>query len=114
MYKKWKYERYPHLSEVIEEFSSLKLNAHSLISQLPKLQPRYYSVSSTPKSSSKQIDLTAQVVEYMPNSGKQTKHYGVCSKWLDELMPTETVHAFIKRYKYFLFQYYFLPIFSLF
>ncbi len=96
-YEKWKFERYPNLSEVVEEFPSLKLTSSLLLTQLPKLQPRFYSISSSPKANYDEIHLTVGLVEYLPKSKTQSVHYGVCSKWLDEINNGDIVHAFIRR-----------------
>ncbi len=81
-YEKWKFNG-QNMVEVLNEFPSLKLSASFLMSQLPKLKPRFYSISSSPKYVSNDIHLTVGVVEYK-NKNDQIS-YGVCSKWLDEL-----------------------------
>ena len=94
-YENWKLNGYPNLAEALEEFQSVNPNASLLLTQLPKLQPRFYSVSSSPKVSKDIIKLTLGVVEYTPD-GKST-HYGVCSKWLDDLQVNAQVPAFIRK-----------------
>ena len=64
------------------------------MTQLPKLQARFYSISSSPKMISDDIHVTLGVVEYQPE-GKSI-HYGVCSKWLDELIVDGEVPIFIR------------------
>ena len=92
-YEEWKSNGYPNLAEVLDDFPSVKPNASLLITQLPKLQPRFYSISSSPKVSD-DIHLTVGVVEWKrPNRGI---HFGVCSKWLDDLEVSEIVPAFIR------------------
>lgn len=92
-YEEWKLDSYPNLVEVLNEFNSVKPNATLLLTQLPKLQARFYSISSSPKVTD-QIDLTLGVVEYTLK-GKSV-HYGVCSKWLDEMNIGETIPTFIR------------------
>jgi nitric-oxide synthase len=92
-YEEWKINGWPNLVEVLDEFASVKPNASLLITQLPKLQPRFYSISSSPKQSDN-IHLTVGLVEYKP-VGKAT-HYGVCSKWLDELAEGQVVPTFVR------------------
>ena len=96
IYEEWKLNSYPNLAEVLEEFPNLRPNASLLITQLPKLQPRFYSVSSSPKSA-EYIAITAGVVEYKPPKGKSI-HYGVTTKWLDELSVNEVVPCFIRGF----------------
>lgn len=68
LYEDWKWFRCPTLLEVLQEFPSVGLPASLLLSQLPLLQPRYYSVSSAPDPSSAHIDLTVAVVTYQSES----------------------------------------------
>ena len=65
-----------------------------MLTQLPKLQPRFYSISSSPKLAKDIISITLGVIEYRPE-GKSI-HYGVCSKWLDELNENAQVPAFTR------------------
>ena len=92
-YEEWKLNGYPNLVEVLEEFASLRPNATLLITQLPKLQSRFYSISSSPKVTD-HIDLTLGVVEYKPPG--RSVHFGVCSKWLDEMNIGDIIPAFIR------------------
>lgn len=96
LYEDWKWFRCPTLLEVLQEFPSVGLPASLLLSQLPLLQPRYYSVSSAPDPSSAHIDLTVAVVTYQSENGQGPVHYGVCSTWLARLQPGDTVPAFIR------------------
>ena len=95
-YEEWKLNGSPNLAEVLDDFASLKPNASLLVTQLPKLQPRFYSISSSPKNSD-DIHLTLGVVEF--NRVNRSVFYGVCSKWLDDLPVDEVVPSFIRGYK---------------
>ena len=92
-YENWK-KNEPNLSELLDEFQSVRPNASLLVTQLPKLQPRFYSVSSSTKLIADDIHLTIGVVEYKPK-GKSV-HYGVCSKWIDDLAIGKIVPAFVR------------------
>jgi nitric-oxide synthase len=96
LYEEWRLSGWPNLVEVLEEFPSVKPNASLLITQLPTLQARFYSISSSPKNKIDDIHITVGVVEYKP-TGKAI-HYGVCSKWLDELNVNDIVPAFVRGY----------------
>jgi len=52
----------------------LKPNASLLVTQLPKLQPRFYSISSSSKATADDIHVTAGIVEYKPK-GISKKSY---------------------------------------
>uniref|UniRef100_A0A8C8EFB6 nitric-oxide synthase (NADPH) n=1 Tax=Otus sunia TaxID=257818 RepID=A0A8C8EFB6_9STRI len=96
LYEEWKWFRCPTLLEVLEEFPSVGLPAALLLTQLPLLQPRYYSISSAPGPSPGEIHLTVAVVTYHSEDGQGPLHYGVCSTWLARLQPGDTVPAFIR------------------
>uniref|UniRef100_A0A8C5U0Y5 Nitric oxide synthase 3 n=1 Tax=Malurus cyaneus samueli TaxID=2593467 RepID=A0A8C5U0Y5_9PASS len=80
LYEEWKWFRCPTLPEVLAEFPSVALPAALLLSQLPLLQPRYYS----------------RAPPLVPTDGQGPLHYGVCSTWLARLQPGDTVPAFIR------------------
>lgn len=63
-YEEWKWFRCPTLLEVLEQFPSVALPAPLLLTQLPLLQPRYYSVSSAPSIYPGEIHLTVAVLAY--------------------------------------------------
>lgn len=94
-YERWKAQRHPNLSEVLTQFSSVKLPAEMLFTQLPLLQPRYYSISSSPlKQSASRIELTIAVVQYTTSTGAE--HKGVCSNYLCELPVNNAVFGIIR------------------
>lgn len=76
LYEEWKWFRCPTLLEVLEEFPSVRLPPALLLTQLPLLQPRYYSISSAPGPSPGQIHLTVAVVTYRSESewGQEQEH----------------------------------------
>ena len=83
--------------ETLEEFPSLCPDASLLVTQLPKLHARVYSISSSPVDiANDDMHMTVGVVEYQPK-GKSI-HYGVCSKWLESLDIGETIPAFVRGY----------------
>nr|P79209.2 RecName: Full=Nitric oxide synthase 3; AltName: Full=Constitutive NOS; Short=cNOS; AltName: Full=EC-NOS; AltName: Full=NOS type III; Short=NOSIII; AltName: Full=Nitric oxide synthase, endothelial; Short=Endothelial NOS; Short=eNOS [Ovis aries] len=61
-YEEWKWFRCPTLLEVLEQFPSVALPAPLLLTQLPLLQPRYYSVSSAPSAHPGEVHLTVAVL----------------------------------------------------
>ena len=93
-YEEWRLNGAPNLAEVLDEFPSLRPNPSLLLDKLPKLQARFYSISSSPKISSN-IEITVGVVRYKPK-GKSI-HYGVCSGWLNELSEGSIVPAYIRE-----------------
>jgi nitric oxide synthase oxygenase domain/subunit/sulfite reductase alpha subunit-like flavoprotein len=117
-YEEWKYNYYPNMIEVIDWFYSLHGNVDPclLLSQLPLLQSRYYSISSSPKTNPGQVDITVAVVAYHtksppdapdkvmakrfsihPHPTKGPKHFGVCSNWLNKIEIGSTVPCFFRK-----------------
>ncbi|XP_016362919.1 nitric oxide synthase 1 [Sinocyclocheilus anshuiensis] len=84
-YEEWKWYNNPTIVEVLEEFPSLQIPSTLLLTQLPLLQPRYYSISSSPDLHPGEIHLTVAVVSYRPRDGEGPVHHGVCSSWLNSL-----------------------------
>uniref|UniRef100_A0A452SHD0 Nitric oxide synthase n=1 Tax=Ursus americanus TaxID=9643 RepID=A0A452SHD0_URSAM len=95
-YEEWKWFRCPTLLEVLEQFPSVALPAPLLLTQLPLLQPRYYSVSSAPSAHPGEIHLTVAVLAYRTQDGLGPLHYGVCSTWLSQLKAGDPVPCFIR------------------
>ncbi|KAK2111536.1 Nitric oxide synthase, inducible [Saguinus oedipus] len=95
-YSKWKFTNSPTFLEVLEEFPSLRVSAGFLLSQLPILKPRFYSVSSSWDHTPTEIHLTVAVVTYHTQDGQGPLHHGVCSTWLNSLKPQDPVPCFVR------------------
>jgi len=63
-YEDWKHWGYKNLLETLEDYPSVSIDAAVLISQLPLIQPRFYSISSSPLDKPNQVDITAAVVAF--------------------------------------------------
>jgi hypothetical protein len=63
-YEDWRHWRYPHLLEVLQQFPSCQPDVALLASQLSPLQPRFYSISSSPRLHPAAIHITVAVVSY--------------------------------------------------
>ncbi|XP_074641396.1 nitric oxide synthase, salivary gland-like [Tubulanus polymorphus] len=96
-YEQWKYDKTPNIVEVLEECPSVRVAATLLLSQLPLLQQRFYSISSSPKLHPSEIDITVAVVEYRTQGGAGPLHRGVCSNWLNQARIGETIPCFIRQ-----------------
>ncbi|NXA04756.1 NOS2 protein, partial [Sapayoa aenigma] len=95
-YNKWKFYNSPNILEVLEEFPSAEVSTAFLLTQLPYLKPRYYSVSSSCDMTAREIHLTVAVVNYRTRDGEGPLHHGVCSTWLNTIALDETVLCFIR------------------
>uniref|UniRef100_A0A8C1A258 Nitric oxide synthase n=1 Tax=Cyprinus carpio carpio TaxID=630221 RepID=A0A8C1A258_CYPCA len=95
VYTTWKEFHKPTFLEVLEEFSSLDLSAAFLLSQLPLLKPRLYSISSSPDLHPQELHLTVAVVSYYTQEGKGPLHFGLCSTWLNTIKEGDMVPCFV-------------------
>ncbi|XP_078410153.1 nitric oxide synthase 1 [Cetorhinus maximus] len=95
-YEKWKWYNNPTVVEVLEEFPSVQVPTTLLLTQLPLLQPRYYSISSSPDMYPDEIHLTVAVVSYRTRDGEGSLHHGVCSSWLNRIDTDEMVPCFVR------------------
>ncbi|KAM4615802.1 nitric oxide synthase 1 [Polymixia lowei] len=95
-YEEWKWYNNPTLVEVLEEFPSIQMPSTLLLTQLPLLQPRYYSISSSPDVHPGEIHLTVAVVSYRTRDGEGPVHHGVCSSWLNRIEESEMVPCFVR------------------
>ncbi|XP_033628503.1 nitric oxide synthase, brain-like [Asterias rubens] len=95
-YEEWKFDLSPNLAEVLEEFSSAKPPASFLMTELPLLKPRFYSISSSTKMYPGEIHATVAVVNYRTKGGEGPLHHGVCSSWLNNLKMQTDIPAFIR------------------
>uniref|UniRef100_A0A8C7VHT0 Nitric oxide synthase n=1 Tax=Oncorhynchus mykiss TaxID=8022 RepID=A0A8C7VHT0_ONCMY len=93
-YEKWKWYNNPTMVEVLDEFPSIQMPSTLLLTQLPLLQPRYYSISSSPDVHPGEIHLTVAVVSYKTREGPI--HHGVCSSWLNRIEAEEMVPCFVR------------------
>jgi sulfite reductase (NADPH) flavoprotein alpha-component len=81
------------LLDLLQSFASARPPLSELISALDPLQPRLYSIASSPKHCRGEIHLTVAAVRYRKRARQRL---GVASTFLsDRLMPGQSVHAFI-------------------
>lgn len=100
LYQKWIIEENRNIVHILEDLPSCKPALDHLCELLPRLQPRYYSISSSPKLHPTTVHVTAVVVEYKTPTGRINK--GVATTWLKEKIPTpngtsQTVPIFIRK-----------------
>jgi len=96
-YYKWKNYYWPNLLTVLNQFPNVQPDAAVLCSLLPILQPRLYSVSSSPKVAKDEIHLTISVVAFQTPDG--THHKGVTSSYINCVELGSTFHCFLRRYR---------------
>ncbi len=70
--------------DLFEEFPSARISPQQLVDCMKKLQPRLYSIASSPKIAGSRVELTVGIVRYTTN-GRQRG--GTCSTFLADRLP---------------------------
>lgn len=87
LYQKWIIQENRNIVHILEDLPSCRPAIDHLCELLPRLQCRYYSISSSPKLYPTTVHVTAVLVQYETPTGRTNK--GVCTSWLKELEPSE-------------------------
>jgi len=82
--------------DVLDEVPSCELSFEMFLDLLPPLQPRYYSISSSPLVSSDTCSITVGVLEGPARSGRGT-FKGLCSNYLAAQPVDATVYGFVRK-----------------
>uniref|UniRef100_T1JE55 nitric-oxide synthase (NADPH) n=1 Tax=Strigamia maritima TaxID=126957 RepID=T1JE55_STRMM len=96
-YEDWKHRYYSNICEVLEQFPSVNIDAVALLNALPILQPRFYSISSSPMVFNNQIHLTVGLLKYHVSDDPTKYHYGVCSGFLNLVKHSDPIYCFIRN-----------------
>uniref|UniRef100_A0A8B9Z2H6 nitric-oxide synthase (NADPH) n=1 Tax=Buteo japonicus TaxID=224669 RepID=A0A8B9Z2H6_9AVES len=92
-YEEWKWSKNPTIVEVLEEFPSVQMPSTLLLTQLPLLQPRYYSISSSPEMYPGEVHLTVAVVSYRLKPCPMVLVFGCRQSKIDHIYKEETLFA---------------------
>ncbi|XP_077294465.1 cytochrome P450 reductase isoform X2 [Arctopsyche grandis] len=87
LYSTWVAGASRNIVHILEDLPSCKPPLDHLCELLPRLQPRYYSISSSPKLHPNTVHITAVVVQYKTSSGRTND--GVATSWLSKMRPVE-------------------------
>ncbi|MBC7783634.1 MAG: sulfite reductase subunit alpha [Burkholderiales bacterium] len=89
-----------HVLDALDLAPSAKPSIADFVNSLGKLQPRLYSISSSPRAHAGQVHLTIGAVRYQSRTGRLAK--GVASTYLaDRVRPGEKVRVFVHESKNF-------------
>ncbi|XP_033117022.1 NADPH--cytochrome P450 reductase-like [Anneissia japonica] len=84
-YSDWVVKSHRNILAILEDLPSCKPPLDHLCELLPRLQARYYSISSSPKLHPSSIHITAVLVEYTTPTNRT--NLGVATSWLKDKIP---------------------------
>lgn len=86
-YREYIIDEHHDILSILENMKSLKPPIDHVLELLPRLQARYYSISSSPKLFPNTIHITCTVIEYKTKDGRTCK--GVNTNWLMNKVVTD-------------------------
>nr|CAD7261659.1 unnamed protein product [Timema shepardi] len=100
LFSKWVTQDNRNIVHILEDLPTCRPALDHLCELLPRLQPRYYSISSSPKVYPNTVHVTAVLVEYETPTGRTNR--GVATTWLAAKKPKDdteppVVPIFIRR-----------------
>jgi len=85
------------LADLLEAFPSAHAPWAALLELVPKLSPRYYTISSSPAAATDTVHLTVKVLrEPMRGGAAGRTKVGVCSTHLGDLAPGDSALVFVR------------------
>ncbi|GFR11768.1 NADPH--cytochrome P450 reductase [Trichonephila clavata] len=99
LYLSWVVKNTRSIIHILEDLPSLKPPIDHLLELLPRLQARYYSISSSPKVHPQSIHITAVLVDYETPTKRINK--GVATGFLQKIAPSDDdkpkIPIFVRR-----------------
>lgn len=94
LYASWIVESCRHITHILEDLPNCKPSIDHVMELLPRLQARFYSISSSSRVHNESVHVTAVVVEYETPTGRKNK--GVATTWLKPMLPGPGENEFHK------------------
>ena len=92
-YAKTVVEEQRTLLDVLLQFGSVVLALTQVVEHLPRLQPRFYSISSSPRAHKQSVHVTAALVEFeKPGEEKGRVYEGMVTGHLRRLMQVRLIY----------------------
>eukprot|EP00794_Sanderia_malayensis_P019243 gene19243-21171_t len=85
LYNEWVVKDHRNIVSILSDLTSVQPPIDLLLELLPRLQCRYYSISSSSKQYPTRVHVTAVVVDWVTRIGRQQK--GVATTWLKQKVP---------------------------
>ncbi|VDP42660.1 unnamed protein product, partial [Soboliphyme baturini] len=99
LYSSWVWTDHRTILDILHDLPSCRPPLDLLLELLPRLQPRYYSISSSPKVDANVVSITAAVLQYTTPLGRVCK--GVATNYLASKIPCQDtvpkVPIFVRR-----------------
>jgi len=102
LYQEWVLDARRTIYHILEDLDEVKIPADHLLELLPRLQPRYYSIASSPKHDATRVAICAILVKY--KASKERLNIGVATGFMSNKLPSEiadvpspTLPIFIRR-----------------
>jgi NADPH-ferrihemoprotein reductase len=96
MFNSYVRDHHRDLVNLLETMPSLRPPVDHVMELLPRLQARYYSISSSPKVHPNSIHITCTVIEYTTKDGRICK--GVATNWLSNKITTDELKPKVPIY----------------
>lgn len=91
LYYEWIIKNCRSVVHVLEDMPSISIPLDHLLELTPRLQVRYYSISSSPKVQPESISITAVVIDYYTPCNKHVK--GVATNYLKNKLPEKKTES---------------------
>lgn len=97
MYQSWVVDGCRHITHILEDLPSCKPAIDHLLELLPRLQPRFYSISSSSRVHKDRIHITAVVIEYQTPTNRT--NLGVATTWMKPMIPLNDSEEEMTKHK---------------